>query len=53
VPGDPDDDAVVQTAISSKSDFLVTADTVLLELGQVQDVEIITVRKFAERLPSS
>ncbi len=51
VPGDPDDDAVVQTALSSKSDYLVTADTVLLELGKVQDVEIIRVRTFAERLP--
>lgn len=26
VPGDPKDDAVVQTAVSSKSDYLVTAD---------------------------
>jgi putative PIN family toxin of toxin-antitoxin system len=33
VPGDPEDDAVVQTAISSRSDYLVTADQVLLELG--------------------
>src|SRR5437867_12548276 len=29
VPGDPKDDAVVQTAASSKSDYLVTADRVL------------------------
>lgn len=52
VPGDPEDDAVVQTAISSKSDYLVTADAVLLELGKVQDVAIISVRTFAERLPT-
>src|SRR4051812_21766285 len=32
VPGDPNDDPVVQTAISSKSDYLVTADALLLEL---------------------
>jgi putative PIN family toxin of toxin-antitoxin system len=53
VPGDPKDDAVVQTAISSKSDYLVTADAVLLELEKVQNVEIITVRTFAHQLPTT
>ncbi len=52
VPGDPKDDAVVQTAISSKSDYLVTADAVLLKLAKVRNVEVITVKTFAERLPS-
>lgn len=52
VTGDPKDDAVVQTAISSKSDYLVTADALLLELGKVQNVEIISVKTFAERLPA-
>jgi len=51
VPGDPKDDAIVQTALSSKSDYLVTADSVLLDLAKVRDVEIIAVRTFAERLP--
>lgn len=52
VPGDPDDDAIVQTALTAKADYLVTADQVLLDLGQVRDVEIISVKTFAERLPS-
>jgi len=52
VPGDPKDDAVVQTAISSKSDYLVTADAVLLQLGKIQNVEIITVKAFAQQLPA-
>ena len=52
VPGDPDDNPVVQTAISSRSDYIVTADAVLLELGKVQDVQIVSVKMFAERLPS-
>jgi len=51
VPGDPKDDAVVQTAISSRSHFLITADRVLLDLGKVRNVEIINVKSFAERLP--
>ncbi len=52
VPGDSKDDAVVQTSISSKSDYLVTADALLLELGKVEKVEIISVKTFAERLPA-
>ena len=52
VPGDPDDDAVVQTALTARADSLVTADKVLLDLGKVRDVEIIDVKTFAERLPS-
>jgi putative PIN family toxin of toxin-antitoxin system len=52
VPGDPKDDAVVQTALSSKSDYLVTADAVLLQLGKVRNVEILSVRSFTERLPA-
>src|SRR5262249_7319687 len=50
VPGDPNDDAIVQTAFSSRSDFVVTADTVLLAVEKVQDVEIINVKEFASRL---
>jgi putative PIN family toxin of toxin-antitoxin system len=52
VSGDPKDNAVVQTAISSKSDYLVTADALLLKLRKVRDVEIISVKTFAERLPA-
>jgi putative PIN family toxin of toxin-antitoxin system len=52
VAGDPKDNAIVQTALSSKSDYLVTADKVLLDLGKVQDVEIITVKTWAQWLPT-
>jgi putative PIN family toxin of toxin-antitoxin system len=53
VPGDPKDDAVVQTALSAKADYLVTADVLLLELGKVQRVQIISVKTFAELLAQS
>jgi putative PIN family toxin of toxin-antitoxin system len=52
VLGDPKDDAVVQTALSSKSDYLVTADSLLLDIGKVRSVEIISEKTFAERLPN-
>ena len=52
VPDDPKDNPVVQTAFSSKSDYLVTADALLLAMGKIQDVEIISVRTFADLLPA-
>jgi predicted nucleic acid-binding protein len=42
VPDDPDDDPIVQTALSAKADYLITADHVLLNLRKVHDVEIIS-----------
>jgi putative PIN family toxin of toxin-antitoxin system len=49
VPGDSDDDPIVQTALVAKADYLVTADRLILEVGKVHDVEIITGARF-ERL---
>jgi putative PIN family toxin of toxin-antitoxin system len=53
LPGDPNDDAIVQTALTSKADYLVTADSLLLGLGKVQNMQIIAVKDFAQRLPMS
>jgi putative PIN family toxin of toxin-antitoxin system len=50
VPGDIGDDPIVQTALSAKADFLVTADREILRVRKVQDVEIITAQRFAELL---
>jgi putative PIN family toxin of toxin-antitoxin system len=50
VPGDPDDDPIVQTSLSAKADYLVTADSEILKLGKVQDVEILSAAQFEERL---
>lgn len=50
VPGDPDDDPIVQTALSGKVHYLVTADKEILHLRKVRDVEILTAQQFDERL---
>src|SRR5712692_8301111 len=42
VANDPNDDPVVQTALSAKADYLVTADRDILNLSKIEDVEIIT-----------
>lgn len=51
VPGDSQDDAIVQTALSAGADYLVTADNELLKLGRVESVAIIQTAQF-ERLLS-
>jgi putative PIN family toxin of toxin-antitoxin system len=50
VPGDPDDDPIVQTALVAGADYLVTADKEILKLGKVQSVEIISPAQFEHRL---
>jgi putative PIN family toxin of toxin-antitoxin system len=52
VPADPNDDPIVQTALTAKADYLVTADAEILYVGKVQDVEILTAAQFEERLGS-
>src|SRR5207253_7448631 len=50
VPGDPNDDPIIQTALSAKADYLVTADQEVLRVGKVQDVEIIPSARLAQLL---
>jgi uncharacterized protein len=48
VPGDPNDDPIVETALSAKANFLITADKALLKIKRIHSVEIITAQKFDE-----
>ncbi len=50
VPGDPKDDPIVQTALSAKADYLVTADAELLRLDKVEDVATITPTRLGQSL---
>ena len=50
VPGDPDDDPIVQTALIAKAGCLVTADKEILALKKVFDVEILSITGFERRL---
>jgi putative PIN family toxin of toxin-antitoxin system len=53
VETDPADDAIVQTALTAKADYLVTADKELLRLKNVLNTEIITANRFAEILDAA
>lgn len=50
LPADPKDNAIIQTALSGRVDYLVTLDTEILKLGKFQDVEIITPAQLNHRL---
>ena len=50
VPGDPDDDPIIHTALTAKADYLFTADHANLDVGKVQDIEIITASQFEHKL---
>jgi putative PIN family toxin of toxin-antitoxin system len=50
VEADPDDDMVLACALSSKADFIVSGDPHLLELASFENIPIVTVNNFLERL---
>jgi putative PIN family toxin of toxin-antitoxin system len=52
VPGDRNDDPIVQTGLSAKSDYLITADTEILKLRKIQDLEIIHPSQLEQNLLS-
>jgi predicted nucleic acid-binding protein len=41
---------VLACALSSKADFIVSGDPHLLELASFEDIPIVTVNSFLERL---
>lgn len=47
---DPDDSPILAVAVAYQCTFLVTGDDDLLELKSFTDMEIVSVRAFAERL---
>ena len=50
VPDDEKDNAIVETAVRAKADYLVSADRKILKLQKVGNVSIITAAEFARRL---
>lgn len=43
---DPDDDIVLNTAISGKVDYVVSGDKHILKLGNYKEIQIISVNEF-------
>ncbi len=47
---DPDDDIVLNTAISAKADYIVSGDKHLLKIGNYKEIQIISVNEFTKIL---
>jgi hypothetical protein len=47
---DPDDDAILSTAVEGRADFVVTGDDDLLSLGQFERIRILRPRALLELL---
>ncbi len=50
VPGDSQDDPIVETAIQAKADYLVTTDEEIRRLKKIRNVMIITPVELARQL---
>ena len=50
VERDPDDDRVLECAVSAKAELIVTGDSDLLSLGEYEGIEIIQVTAFLDRV---
>jgi putative PIN family toxin of toxin-antitoxin system len=48
VPDDPDDNRVLEAAVSGSADFIVSGDKHLLRLGSHAGIWIVTVRHFLQ-----
>jgi|ERR1039458_7614869 putative PIN family toxin of toxin-antitoxin system len=48
VPDDPDDNRVLECALTGKADFIVSGDRHLLRIGSYAGIAIVTVRQFVE-----
>jgi putative PIN family toxin of toxin-antitoxin system len=47
---DPDDDVVLNTAISGKADYIVSGDKHLLKIGNYKEIQIISINEFTQIL---
>ena len=50
VERDPDDDRVLECAVTAKAEVIVTGDSDLLSLGEYEGIEIIQVVDFLNRI---
>jgi putative PIN family toxin of toxin-antitoxin system len=50
VERDPDDDRVLECAVTAKAELIVTGDSDLLNLVEYEGIEIIQVAEFLKRI---
>ncbi|MBI2232283.1 MAG: putative toxin-antitoxin system toxin component, PIN family [Candidatus Aenigmarchaeota archaeon] len=48
VKKDPDDDKIIECAVSCNADYIVTGDRHLLDLKEYKGIKIVTAKQFLE-----
>jgi len=48
VKKDPDDDKIIECAVSCNADYIVTGDRHLLDLKEYKEIKIVTAKQFLE-----
>ena len=49
VSRDPDDDKFIECAVDAKALYIVSGDNDLLDIGQYEDIQIITAKEFCDK----
>jgi uncharacterized protein len=52
VPGDVDDNRILECAIAAQAEFIITGDNHLLRLGRFRAIRILKVAEFMALLPT-
>jgi putative PIN family toxin of toxin-antitoxin system len=52
IPGDPDDNRILECAVMARAEFLVTGDNHLLRLTNYQGIRILKVSDFVQLFPA-
>ena len=47
---DPDDDSIIECALEARSEYIVTGDKHLLDIGQYKGIKIITTAEFVKMM---
>jgi len=50
VKDDPDDDAILETALAGNAEYIISGDLHLLQLKTFADIEIITPADFSRKV---
>jgi len=48
IEADPDDNMVVECAVESQADYIVSGDSHLTDVGEYKDIEVLTPTEFLE-----
>ena len=52
ISSDPDDDRILEAAVSASAEFIVSGDKHLLDLGEWESIQVVTAADFVKKTKS-